>query len=352
MCISRACRSFTCVGPHTTLAHAASAASARGRFVVSVAGTSFANKSAFFLATSSFTGLRNRTEAHIADKFTVGQGTTPDFMLAMTMPDQAGHRSVLAALGGLAIAVWRRRPTPRDSGSEGKHDGDRRHRRARSTVTIGSIKAAAAVLALTCGTLVVSRATSADVITLPLSDFVIFSGGNGTGNTGGNQTSIGGHTRVIGNIGSNENLFQQGNPLPRYPAQLDGSAYAGGRLTFGQDLSVGDSLHPRQIVANGTATIGSGVTIWGTVDASSVAAGSSPPPVITGGVTAPSSTKFGLIAMPAATVFTAGGLNQTVPAGQGNPLTLAPGTYGALATSFQNQAVILSSGNFISPRDT
>lgn len=242
-----------------------------------------------------------------------GLGTNPDSTLAATMPEQAG---------------------------------DRRHRRPRLTVTIGSIKTAVAMLALTCGTLVFAQATSAGVITVPLSDFVIFSGGNGAGSTGGNQTSIGGHTHVIGNIGSNENLFQQGNPLPGYPAQLDGSAYAGGTLTFGQDLSVGDSLHLRQIVANGAATISSGVTIWGTVDASSVAAGSSPAPVITGGVTAPSSTTFGLVAMPAATVFTAGGANQTVPTGQGNSLTLAPGTYGALNTSSQNQAVILSSGNY------
>ena len=183
-------------------------------------------------------------------------------------------------------------------------------------------------------------------ITIPLSDFVIFSGGAGTGNSGGFETSIGGHTHVIGNIGSNEDLFQQGNPLLGYPAQLDGSAYAGVNLTFGQELTVGDAGHLRQVVVNGAATINSGVTIWGTLDANSATLGSSPAPVITGGVTAPSSTTFALISMPAATVFTAGGANQTVPSGSGSSLTLAPGTYGALATSAQNQIVILSSGNY------
>lgn len=49
--------------------------------------------------------------------------------------------------------------------------------------------------------------------------------------------------------------------------------------------------------------------------------------------------------MPAATNFTAGGANQTVSAVTG-VLTLAPGTYGTLATSQQNQTVILSSGNY------
>jgi hypothetical protein len=68
--------------------------------------------------------------------------------------------------------------------------------------------------------------------------------------------------------------------------------------------------------------------------------------VVEGSVSTPSSKTFTLITMPAATVFTAGGTNQTVPTGQGNSLTLAPGTYGTLATSSQNQSVILSSGNY------
>ena len=181
-------------------------------------------------------------------------------------------------------------------------------------------------------------------ITIPLSDFVIFSGGGGTGNNGGFETSIGGHTFITGNIGSNEDLFQQGNPLTGYPAQLSGNAYAGGNLTFGQDLTVGTSSLSQQVVANGAANIGGNAKIWGTLDANSAIFGAGAS--VTGGITAPSSTTFALITMPAATSFTAGGAIQTVPTGQVNSLTLTPGTYGALATSSQNQSVVLSSGNY------
>ena len=192
--------------------------------------------------------------------------------------------------------------------------------------------------------LAMAQAASAAPIALPLSDFVIFSGG-GTSVSGGNETSIGGHTLINGNIGSNQDLFQQGNPLLNYPAQLNGSAYAGGNLTFGQDLTVGSSSAPRQVVANGAAAIGGDVKIWGTLDADSATLGTGAS--VTGGVTTPSSTTFALVTMPAATVFTAGGANQTVPTGNGNSLTLAPNAaYGALSTSSQNQSVILSSGNY------
>lgn len=185
---------------------------------------------------------------------------------------------------------------------------------------------------------------SAEVVTLPLSGFVIFSGGGGAAPDAGYETSIGGHTFIDGNIGSNQDLFMQGNPLPGYPAQLDGSAYAGGNLTFGQDLTVGSAVLPREVVVNGAAAIGGGATIHGTLHASShtLGVGAS----VTGGVTVPSSRTFGLVTMPAATSFTAGGANQTVPSGSGSSLTLGPGTYGTLATSAQNQSVNLSSGNY------
>ena len=150
--------------------------------------------------------------------------------------------------------------------------------------------------------LAMAQAASAAPIALPLSDFVIFSGG-GTSVSGGNETSIGGHTLINGNIGSNQDLFQQGNPLLNYPAQLNGSAYAGGNLTFGQDLTVGSSSAPRQVVANGAAAIGGDVKIWGTLDANSATLGTGAS--VTGGVTTPSSTTFALVTMPAATVFTA-----------------------------------------------
>lgn len=216
--------------------------------------------------------------------------------------------------------------------------------------------------------LAAANTASADVINLPLSDFVIFSGG-GVSPSGGNETSIGGHVLINGNIGSNQDLFQQGNPQPGYPAQLNGSAYAGLSLTFGQDLTVGSLAGPlRQVVANGAAGIGGGANIYGNLYGDAVtlgdltgirqvagvggnveytssysAAGSA---IVEGTVSSPSSKTFGLVSMPAATVFSAGGANQTVPTGQGNSLVLPPDTYGALATSSQNQSVFLSSGNY------
>jgi hypothetical protein len=193
---------------------------------------------------------------------------------------------------------------------------------------------------IACLGIALAPAAYAGPLTVPLSDFVIFSGGAGTGNTGGFETSIGGHTWITGNIGSNQDLFQQGNPLPGYPARLAGSAYAGGNLTFGQDLTVNGSA-----VVNGAAAIGGGASISGTLDAASYTLGSGAS--VAGGIDTSATRKtFALITMPAATSFTAGGVNQTVPTGQGNSLTLAPGAYGALATSSQNQAVILSSGNY------
>jgi hypothetical protein len=174
-----------------------------------------------------------------------------------------------------------------------------------------------------------------------LSEFVLFSGG-GLVIDGGFETEIGGHTVINGDIGSNQDLFLQGNPLPGYPAQLNGSAYAGGKLTFGQDLTVGDSVQLREVVVNGAASIGGDTTIWGTLDAASYTLGGGA--LVTEGVTAPGAT-FGLISMPAATAFSAGGTNQTVDAGLGQ-LTLAPGTYGTLATSRQNQTINLSSGDY------
>ena len=216
--------------------------------------------------------------------------------------------------------------------------------------------------------LVRTDSLSAATITVPLSEFVIFSGG-GSSLSGGDETSIGGHVLINGNIGSNQDLFQQGNPVLGYPAQLNGSAYAGLNLMFGQDLTVGSSAGPlREVVANGAANIGGGANIYGNLYANAATLGqltgirkvggiggnveytsSYAAPgnaVVEGSVSSPSSKTFGLITMPAATAFTAGGANQTVPSGSGSSLTLAPGIYGTLATSAQNQTVTLSSGNY------
>jgi hypothetical protein len=232
--------------------------------------------------------------------------------------------------------------------------------------------AAGAVLALMLGVLAIANTATADLISVsssPLSSFVIFSGGGSSG-SGDDETDIGGHTAITGDIGSNQDLFLQGNPeLPNYPAQLSGSAYAGGNLTFGQQLTVGSSFGPlREVVSNSTANIGGAANIYGNLYANNVTLGNSTgirkaggvggnveyttnyiapgSAVVEGSVTSPSSQTFGLITMPAATAFTAGGPNQTVPSGSGSSLTLAPNTYGALSTSSQNQTVILSSGDY------
>ena len=174
-----------------------------------------------------------------------------------------------------------------------------------------------------------------------LSDFVIFSNG---GESATWETEIGGHTLINGNIGSNQDLFLQGNPLPGYPAQLNGSAYAGGDLQFGQDETVGSSSFLREVVVNGDAAIGGDVTIWGNLDANSYTLGTGA--TVSGDATAPSSNTFALISMPAATVFTAGGADQQIPAPSGTSLTLAPGIYGAMETTRQVQALNLSSGDY------
>jgi PEP-CTERM motif len=215
--------------------------------------------------------------------------------------------------------------------------------------------------------LAVAETASAAGVTVPLSDFVIFSGGGVTFSSG-DETSIGGHTLVNGNIGSDQDVFMQGNPVLNYPAQLNGSAYAGGNLTFGQDLTVGSPAGPlREVVVNGSANIGGGANIYGNLYGDAVTLGqnsgirkaggvggnveytSSYSPsnaTVEGSASSPSTKTFNLISMPAATAFTAGGANETVPAGSGSSLTLAPGTYGTLATSAQNQTVNLSSGNY------
>jgi hypothetical protein len=221
------------------------------------------------------------------------------------------------------------------------------------------------ILAVIFGALATAKTASAAPISL--SEFVIFSGG-GSSPSGGDETMIGGHTTITGNIGSNQDLFLQGNPLAGYPAQLNGSAYTGGNLQLGQDLTVGSVSGPlREVVSNGTATISGGANVYGNLYANSVSLGqlagirkaagvggnvqytssySAPGnAVVEGTLTQPSTQTFGPISMPPATSFTAGGANQTVPAVD-DFLTLVPGTYGTLATSQQNQKVTLSSGNY------
>lgn len=188
---------------------------------------------------------------------------------------------------------------------------------------------------------------SAGPITLSLSSFVVFAGGGVTVN-GGNEVSIGGHTSITGNIGSNQDVFMQGDPENYFPALLMGGAYAGGTLTFGQDLTIGSSSALQQIIANGTATINGGVTIFGSLDAlpGSTVNGTAS---VTGGVdTLATRDTFVPIVMPVATNFSAGGAAQTCSTA-GCTLTLPPSaamnSYGAVSLT-SGKTMSLTSGNY------
>jgi hypothetical protein len=152
-----------------------------------------------------------------------------------------------------------------------------------------------------------------------------------------------------------------------YPAQLNGNVYAGGNVTLGQDLTIGDLAGPvREVVANGSVNVGGGANVYGNVYGNAVSLGSATGIRKAGGiggnvqhngsfslgggtvegiVSTPSTQTFTTIVMPSVTSFTAGGANQTVDSGL-DVLTLAPGTYGALATSQQDQVINLASGNY------
>jgi hypothetical protein len=184
--------------------------------------------------------------------------------------------------------------------------------------------------------LAVAGTAFADQISVPLSTFVIFSGG-GFSVEGHEETDISQHTWILGNLGSNQDLRQLGGPVPFFPAQIDGSVYAGGNVTFGQDLIVNGN-----VVANGSATLTS-TTVNGTLDASSATLGGNPASTVSGGVTTGATADtFALITMPAPTSFSAGGAPKAV--GPGVEI-VNPGTYGAL-TAVQNRTLRLSSGDY------
>src|SRR5262245_30348464 len=230
------------------------------------------------------------------------------------------------------------------------------------------VRTAAGVLA--AAFLIFSSATAAfaGTITLPLSAFVIF--GNG-------DTTIEQHTAITGNVGSNQDLDIAGGPVPGYPAQLDGSAYAGLTMTFGQDYLVYSSTNSvRTVLANGNLTVGSDTFVYGNVfgddvnlnqdvqikkilglggnvehtDAYNPAGGVLVEGIVTD-ATPGTRTLFGAVAMPLATAFSAGGANITcntagcsrVPALPTQ--NLPPGTYGTLLMG-QDKDLYLMSGDY------
>ncbi len=239
------------------------------------------------------------------------------------------------------------------------------------------------VLSLSTGVAVLAllglapTAAQAGAITVPLSSFVLFSGGGLTYNAYNTyETYVAGHDTLTGNVGSNQDVFLGGDPLPGYPAQLNGSVYVGGYLNVNPGETIGDALHPREVVVNGTnptAPAGayevdfSGATLYGNMfvtGTGNIVNLSSSSRIygnleystggichncgateVTGTVSTPSTETFVPIVMPAKTVFVAGGANQTCSGSGCSSLTLAPGTYGTLTTG-QNKTVNLSSGNY------
>lgn len=223
------------------------------------------------------------------------------------------------------------------------------------------VVAAAAVLA-------VANVASASPVTLSLFQFVIFSGGG---------TTIGGHTAINGNIGSNQDLSVTGGPEPGYPAQLNGSAYAGGNLSLGQDYLVFSSAPGvvRTVLANGEAHIGGDTTVYGNLIGFNVQgdqngsikkvgllggnveytnnlslAGGANPFTFQGALThatLATETTFALITMPTPTAFVGGGVNQSCSnAPPCASLTLAPNVHYGDLTTAQNKDVFLSSGDY------
>ena len=188
---------------------------------------------------------------------------------------------------------------------------------------------------------------SAGPVAVPLSSFVIFAGG-GVSVDPGDDVSIGGHTAVYGNIGTNQDLFMQGDPAAGFPALLMGGAYAGRNLTFGQDLTVGSNSALQQVIANGAAAIGGDVTIWGTLDALSATLGAGA--TVSGGVdTSATRDTFVPIVMPLATTYSAGGVDQNCLVAGCTGLTLPPSpamnSYGDVSFA-QNKSLTLSSGTY------
>ena len=225
----------------------------------------------------------------------------------------------------------------------------------------------------------VAETASAAVVTVPLEDFLIFSGGGwvstsvpGTGGANSNpETAIAGASLYIGNIGSNYDLA-----LGASDTQVLGSVYAGATVSLAQQTAIGSDgnqstfdleppmgttypTYPQQwevVVANGKATINNNTKIWGTLDAASWTTNNTPTVGHTLNVLDPSyytispttADTFARISMPTVSI-TAGSTPKTeADATAATPL--GPGSYGTLITSNGSLAthtkVYLQSGDY------
>ena len=196
---------------------------------------------------------------------------------------------------------------------------------------------------------------SAGLVTIPLSDFLIFSGGG---------TGVAGASLYIGNVGSNLDFT-----LGASDTRILGSVYAGGAVSLAQVTAVGSDgtqshfdlepplgtvgtypTYPVQyevVVANGLATLNNQTKIFGTLDAGSLTTNGTP--YVSGPQTiGVGADTFVPIAMTSGVSFTATGTNQVVDNAL-DFLDLAPAamnTYGSLSTSAQGQTVRLHSGDY------
>lgn len=195
----------------------------------------------------------------------------------------------------------------------------------------------------------------AGLVTIPLSDFLIFSGGG---------TSIAGASLYIGDVGSNLSFT-----LGASDTRILGSVYAGGAVSLAQVTAVGSDgtvshfdlepplgltgtypTYPVQyeaVVANGLATLNNQTKIFGTLDAGSLTTNGTP--TVTGAQTiGAGADTFATIPMVSGVGFMATGTNQVV-SNTLDFLDLAPGpssTYGSLSTSSTGQTIRLSSGDY------
>jgi hypothetical protein len=200
-------------------------------------------------------------------------------------------------------------------------------------------------------------------VTLSLSDFVIFAGGN---------TKIGGTTAITGNIGSNQDLSVIGGTDLDYPSQLNGSAYAGHDLSIGQNYLVFSPAPGvvRTVLANDDASIGGNTNVYGNLIGYNVDGGQNAATRLVGGLGGnvqyannqtlanpftiegslileplANRTTFTTIQMPTATVFAGGGANQSCGSGC-STLTLASNMHYGDLTTTQGKDVYLSSGDY------
>jgi hypothetical protein len=210
--------------------------------------------------------------------------------------------------------------------------------------------------------LAVAETASATSVNVPLSDFLIFSGGGTTGSDAGFETQIAGASLYYGKIGSNWDLT-----IGASDTHILGSVYAGRKVDLAPRIAIGSDgnqsfidLEPPmgsvgtyptfplqlvEVVANGAATLRDQTTIWGTLAAASLTTSGTPSVSGTQAIGAGADT-FAFITMPTATSY-AHPINThpDKPLSGAGDKTITPGHYGDLTTT-GDQTILLQSGDY------